>query len=315
MALLAPHPAFDGVFSANALSLGLVLPINRTGQVLPDPAEQLALAALADEIGFSALWVRDVPLNSPTYPDPVEHLEPWVHLGALAAVTHRIALITGAVVSPLRHPLHIAKAALSVDRLSGGRFILGLGSGDRPEEFQAFGLDVAQAPERFRQHWTTIRDLLSGDGRVQNAGPPIDPSAHVLPRPAQGRIPMLAVGSAGQTIGWVARNAEGWATYYRPFEKQKDRYAMWASAVAKVPSPPRPIFACAMALELLEDADAPAGPLGLGLRVGRKALIDELTALRDLGAGHVMFNIAGQTRPADTVLRELSTAVMPALAR
>jgi luciferase-type oxidoreductase len=289
------------------------LPIGGAGQVLPDPAEQLALAALADEIGLSALWVRDVPLNSPAYPDPIEHLDPWVHLGALAAVTRQIALVTGAIVSPLRDPLHVAKAALSVDHLSGGRMILGLGSGDRPAEFQAFGLDVAQAPERFRQHWTTIEELLSGDGQVDASGETADPAAAILPRPAQGRIPMLAVGSAGQTIGWVARNANGWATYYRPLDKQRDRYAMWASAIDKAAPPGRPVFACAMTLELLEDPDAPAQPLGLGLRVGRNGLVDELLALRTLGAGHVMFNIAGQARSAQSVLRELAAEVAPRL--
>jgi luciferase-type oxidoreductase len=313
LALFQPHAALDRVFSPGALSLGFVLPINRPGRVAPDPDEQLQLAALADELGFAALWVRDVPLNSPDYPDPVEHLEPWVHLGALAAVTRQIALVTGAIVSPLRHPLHVAKAALSVDRLSKGRMILGLGSGDRPAEFQAFGLDVADAPERFRQHWATIESLLSGHGQVDASGATADPAASVLPRPTHGHVPMLAVGSAGQTIGWVARNANGWATYYRPLDKQKDRYAMWASAVEKAAPAGAPVFACAMALELLEDPKAPAEPLGLGLRVGRNGLVEELLALRDLGAGHVMFNIVGDGRSAQAVLRELSSEVTPRL--
>jgi alkanesulfonate monooxygenase SsuD/methylene tetrahydromethanopterin reductase-like flavin-dependent oxidoreductase (luciferase family) len=98
---------------------------------------QLKLARRADELGFSAIWVRDVPLNSPAYPDSVGHSDPWVLLGALAASTRSIALATGAIVLPLRHPLHVAKAALSMDALSSGRFILGLGSGDRPSEFAA----------------------------------------------------------------------------------------------------------------------------------------------------------------------------------
>jgi luciferase-type oxidoreductase len=313
LALFRPHPVFDRVFAPGVLSLGVVLPISRPGQVAPDPAEQLQLAALADELGFSALWVRDVPLNSPDYPDPVEHLEPWVHLGGLAASTQRIALITGAIVSPLRHPLHVAKAALSVDRLSGGRMILGLGSGDRPPEFQAFGLDVAEASERFRRHWATIEALVADDGRVDPSGGAADPAATIRPRPVHGHIPMLAVGSAGQTIGWVARNTNGWATYYRPLDKQKDRYGMWANAVEKAGPPGMAVFASAMALQLLDDPNAPAEPLGLGLRVGRKGLIDELLALRALGAHHVMFNIAGDARSPHEVLRELAAEVASTL--
>ena len=97
MALFAPHPAFDRVFAPGSLSLGLVLPVSRGGETVPDPGGQLAVARRADELGFTALWVRDVPLNSPDYPDPIEHLDPWVHLGALAASTRRIALVTGAI--------------------------------------------------------------------------------------------------------------------------------------------------------------------------------------------------------------------------
>ncbi len=314
MARFDPHPAFDRVFAPGRLTLGLVLPIGRRQETLPDPAEQLRLAALADSLGFSALWVRDVPLNSPVYPDPVEHLEPWVHLGALAAVTRQAALITGAIVSPLRHPLHVAKAALSVDRLSGGRMILGLGSGDRPPEFQAFGLDIAQASERYRDHWARIEALLGQARHVDPTGATADPAAQVLPSPVHGHVPMLAVGSAGQTIGWVARNTNGWATYYRPLSTQKDRYGLWAAAVEKASPPGRPVFATAMGLDLLDDPAAPAQPLGLGLRTGRDGLIAELQALRALGAHHVMFNLGEGARGPEAVMRELAEAVAPQMA-
>ena len=210
MALFAPHPAFDRVFAPGSLSLGLVLPVSRGGETVPDPGGQLAVARRADELGFTALWVRDVPLNSPDYPDPIEHLDPWVHLGALAASTRRIALVTGAIVAPLRHPIHVAKAALSVDRLSGGRMILGLGSGDRPAEFEAFGAEVAQASEQYRDRWRAVEALMSGAGHVGPYG--TETGTAVRPRPVHGHVPMLAIGSSGQTIDWVARNANGWAT-------------------------------------------------------------------------------------------------------
>ena len=78
----------------------------RWSGVIQDFHAQLRFAARADALGFRALWVRDVPLNSAEYPDPVGHLDPWVLLGALASQTERIALISGAIVLTLRHPLH-----------------------------------------------------------------------------------------------------------------------------------------------------------------------------------------------------------------
>lgn len=144
------------VFSAGQLSIGLTLPLLRTGHVVADFDEQLELAALADTLGFRVLWIRDVPLNSADYPDPIGHLDPWVLLGALASRTRRIALASGAIVLPLRHPLHIAKGALSVATLSGGRFVLGLGSGDRPPEYAAFGVDAETRRDRYRAHWDVV---------------------------------------------------------------------------------------------------------------------------------------------------------------
>lgn len=116
------------VFAEGRLSIGLTLPMLSSGNAVADFDEQIALARLADELGFAALWVRDVPLNSSDYPDPVGHLDPWVLLGAVASHTKNIALASGAIVLTLRHPLHIAKGAISVNTLSRGRFILGLGS-------------------------------------------------------------------------------------------------------------------------------------------------------------------------------------------
>ena len=114
--------AFGQVFRDQQLSVGLSLPMLQAGQTIADFHEQLSLARLADTLGFRALWVRDVPLNSADYPDPVGHLDPWVFLGALAAQTERIALASGAIVLTLRHPLHIAKGAISTNALSGDRF-------------------------------------------------------------------------------------------------------------------------------------------------------------------------------------------------
>ncbi|MGE8578028.1 MAG: LLM class flavin-dependent oxidoreductase, partial [Burkholderia contaminans] len=190
------------VFSDGRLSIGLTLPLLRTGHIVADFDEQLELSALADTLGFRALWIRDVPLNSADYPDPVGHLDPWVLLGTLASRTRRIALASGAIVLPLRHPLHIAKGALSVATLSGGRFVLGLGSGDRPPEYAAFGVDAQTRRDRYRAHWDVVAAALGVPSRVlPDEAPPDAPEFTLLPRGADA-VPMLAVGSGGQSVDW-----------------------------------------------------------------------------------------------------------------
>jgi luciferase-type oxidoreductase len=306
----ADHPAFRRVFQPGRLTLGLVLPLTPVGEAGFDVPVQLDLAARADALGFAALWVRDVPLNSDSYPDPMGHPDPWALLGALAARTRTITLVTGAIVAPLRHPLHVAKAALSVDALSGGRFLLGLGAGDRPPEFAAFGRRHEDRRQGFRDNWLRIVAALAGQVEPDLPG---ETDFRLLPRPVQGGVPMLAVGSAGQTLEWIARHATAWATYHRSFAQQRDRYALWRAAIGKSGDPGFRGFAESLRLELLQDPAAPASELPLGYRLGRQALVAQLLALRDMGTGHVMLNLTGIDRPVAEVLEELAEFVLPAL--
>lgn len=278
-----------------------------------DPTEQLDYATQADRLGFDALWVRDVPLNSPDYPDPVGHLEPWVHLGALAAQTRRIALITGAIVSPLRHPLHVAKASMSLDVLSNGRFVLGLGTGDRPPEFAAFGQAHAKRAEIFRAHWERIAAALGKNPRIiSDAADAAEPVAfEIRPRPVHGEVPMLVVGSAQQTLEWIARHAAGWVTYHRPYEIQKGRFDLWKKAVDKHGGGAFRSFSQAFNLQLIEDPGAAPEPIELGYRLGRHALIDMLGQHREMGINHIMFNLSAIGRPIAEVMDELAGDVLP----
>ncbi|MDR6502121.1 luciferase-type oxidoreductase [Burkholderia ambifaria] len=298
------------VFSAGQLSIGLTLPLLRSGNIVADFNEQLELAALADTLGFRALWIRDVPLNSADYPDPVGHLDPWVRLGALASRTRRIALASGAIVLPLRHPLHIAKAALSVATLSGGRFILGLGSGDRPPEYAAFGVDTETRRDRYRAHWDVVAAALGVPSRVlPDEAPPDAPEFTLLPR-GDDAVPMLAVGSGGQSVDWIARHSIGWMTYHRDPDTQRARYSMWRAAVDRLASPAFRAFGVSMRLDLAAHPDAPATALSLGYATGRRALVDILRDMRTAGTHHVTLN-PGADRPAREVIEELAEHVLP----
>jgi luciferase-type oxidoreductase len=310
-----PHPVSDipverRVFSEGSLSIGLTLPLLRAGNIVVDFEEQVALASLADELGYRALWVRDVPLNSADYPDPVGHLDPWVLLGALASHTRNIALVSGAIVLTLRHPLHIAKGAVSVSTLSRGRFILGLGSGDRPPEFAAFGQDSDQRREIYRAHWETVAAAVNLTSRVIPDRIQADaPAFFLLPRP-QGAVPLLAVGSGGQSVDWIARNAIGWMTYHREPQTQRARHSMWRAAVDRLPAGAFRAFGVAMRLELSADANEPATAIPLGYRTGRRALSGLLRDMREHGTHHVSFNLTSE-RPVREVLEELAAEVLP----
>jgi luciferase-type oxidoreductase len=291
------------------LTFGIVLPSQARQADDFDFETQIAIACKADELGFSAIWVRDVPLNSESYLDPIGHSDPWVLMGALAQATKQIQLVTGSIVLPLRHPLHVAKAALSVAALSKGRFVLGLGSGDRPSEFSVFGKDFESRKELYRDNWIRLAAALGQGGEVLDEEGVVRPEFQIRPRAGGTPIPMLAVGSASQSLEWIARNAVGWATYYRPLAAQADRIGLWKTAVEKVAEDFRS-FSQSMILDLSPDPNAETEQLGLGIRTGRNGLVRYLRDIDELGANHVMFNLMTGSRPTEEVLQEICEDVV-----
>lgn len=299
------NAAHARVFPSQGLSLGLMTPLAAHG--LADLRSARAHARLADDLGFAALWARDVPLMVPQGPDATASAldDPFLWLAALAGATERIALGSAAIVLPLRHPLHVAKAARSLDRISGGRFILGLGSGDRPEEFAAFGEDLHYRGAAFRQRWSVLRAALSPGAGAQAELADATGGFPVLPPPAQ-RIPMLVVGTARQSLQWIAREAEGWATYHREEIAQEGRIGLWQQALLQAGT--RKPFVQSMQLDLQADPHAPATPLPLGMKTGRHGLQAYLQRVQAQGVAHVMFNLVDNGRPLQAVLEEIASA-------
>jgi luciferase-type oxidoreductase len=151
---------FQRMFAPGRMTLGVFFPIEAFQGDQPAMRKQEQLAQRAEDLGFAALWFRDVPLRDPSFGDIGQVYDPWVYIGWIAAQTREIALVTGSLVITLRHPLHTAKASASVDRLSNTRLVLGIASGDRPVEFPAFGVDFEQRSALFRENLRVIRTVL-----------------------------------------------------------------------------------------------------------------------------------------------------------
>ena len=306
------NAAYGKVFSPGRLTLGLMTPFVHVPDTLADLAESATLAGLADRLGFAALWTREVPLMIPQGSDNQTSSldDPFLWLAGLAQATDAIALGTAAIVLPLRHPLHVAKAALSMDRLSRGRFILGMGSGDRPAEFASFGEDLETRAVAFRDRWALVRAALSP---VEAERAPLlqATGGHDLMVPPEARVPAVVVGSARQSLQWIAANADAWATYHREETQQRGRISLWHQALEQRAGGVRKPFIQSVSLDLLEAPAAPAEPLELGLRSGREGLLDYLQRVKALGVGHVMFGLADNGRPAADVIREIGEEVLP----
>jgi len=211
-----------------APTIGIDLPLDNDLSVptsgtrgVPNLVGHAERAALADRLGFAALWVRDVPIHDPVrFGDACTVFETFTFFGHLAVTTENAVLGTAAVVLPLRGGLLAAKAAASVDVLSGGRFVFGVASGDRAVEYPLFGVDFDRRGQTFRESVATVRAAwrtpLPGDGiSAPELGLDAALRLDVLPKPVSGGIPLVVAGKAQQSLEWIAEHADGWFNYPR----------------------------------------------------------------------------------------------------
>jgi luciferase-type oxidoreductase len=306
------HPGFRRTFRKDHLTLGIFFPIEAFAGDLPEMQNQLELAQAADEAGFAALWTRDVPVRDPHFGDAGQIYDTWVFTSYVAAATRRIAVGTGSVILPLRAAVDLAKASCSVDVLSGGRFLFGVASGDRPVEFPLYGYEHARRGEDFRARLTEVRNLYRDTGAIEAIGSSLGYRIEVLPKPAAApTVPVLITGFAQQSLDWVAQNADGWMTYHREPQAQRAVVDRWREAVDITGAGRfRPVMQ-SLYVDLTSNPDAVATPVHLGYRLGRNRLRTILSTLRSAGIAHVAINLKYGSRPAPEVLEEIAEHVLP----
>jgi probable F420-dependent oxidoreductase len=166
-------------------------------------------AQQAEALGFHDVWVSD-HIGVPERATVSAYLyEPLVTLTWAAAVTTRVRLGTSVLVVPYRHPMHLAKELASLDRLSGGRLVVGVGPGWLPEEFEALGVPFNERGRRTDEGIAALRacwdqrvvDFVGETVRIQGM--------RVEPRPGR-RIPIWVGGVSGRAIRRAVDVGDGW---------------------------------------------------------------------------------------------------------
>ena len=304
--------AYNATFVPGRMSIGLILPLEAYQmEELPTLEHHIARAKQAEELGFSALWLRDVPFHVPSFGDVGQMLDPFVYLGALAVSTSRIGLGVASLILPLRHPAHVAKGAASVDLLSGGRMLLGIASGDRPEEYPALNMDYPGRGTRFREAVAYIQATFEDFPRFENAHGTLNGHLDMLPKPVSGQFPMLITGGSQQTPEWGAAHGDGWITYPRPPEIQGKMIAQYRQRVTDAGQIQKPVIQSLYA-DVLEKPQAPTRPIALGYQAGTAFLLDHLHQLEDLGVNHVALNLRHNYADYDETLQRLADEILPA---
>ena len=174
------------------------------------------MAVAAEQVGFDSLWVGDHLLYR-TETGSAGPWEAWSLLAALAAVTERVQIGPLVAATAFHNPAMLAKKAATVDEISDGRLILGLGAGWNQVEFDAYGFPFDHRASRFEEAFTIIRSLLT-DGVIDFHGEYYTlRDCELLPRPRPDAPPLM-IGSIGPrvlraTLPWV----DSWNAWYAWF--------------------------------------------------------------------------------------------------
>ncbi len=237
--------------------------------------ETLELVRLAEALGFDSAWVSEHHGSSDGY---LPSLLPM--LAAFAAVTERIALGTGIVLTPFHDPLRLAEDTAVVDQLSGGRLILGLGVGWREEEFRMFGIPVAERAQRTTETIEVLRRAWSGrrfsfEGRSFRYD-----RVKVTPPAAQPGGPHIYLGGyAEKAVRRAGRLADGYITDDAGIEDVR-RYVRIAERGARDagrdPS--------SLGLALLQNVFVTSG--GDAWEIAREGILHQIGAYAAWDAGH-----------------------------
>ncbi|MDR6688663.1 luciferase-type oxidoreductase [Arthrobacter sp. 1088] len=307
----ADHPGLSGAYRANGMTIGVISPLEGFDGPVPGMDNHVGLIQQAERAGFSTVWVRDVPLLDPSFGDTGQVFDTWSYLGYLAAKTETISLGTSSVVLPLRHPLDTAKAASSIDHLSGGRLLLGVATGDRAVEFPAYGVEHESRGERFRESLSVIRQV------TENRFPNLDSSlgtmrgTDLLPKPTHGRLPVFMTGRGRQELEWIAANADGWLFYTLPLDQQDLNIQLWRRLSAQRGEAGYKPFNQATYIDLSENPNAMPRAIHQGLSLGREPLLQYLKAWEKIGVDQLMINFKHSRRPVADVMAEFGEHILP----
>lgn len=188
------------------------------------------MARVAEMVGLDSIWLGEHLL----YDLPEGRRGPWEcwsMLAGLAAVTERVELGPLVAALPFHNPAILAKKAATVDEISGGRLILGVGAGWNRTEFDAFGLPYQRRVDRFAEAFTIVRTLLNVgfidfNGEFYNLR-----DCELLPRPRPGGPPLMIGSSRPRMLSLTLPYVHGWNAWYEDYENDPGRVGSLLSQI------------------------------------------------------------------------------------
>jgi len=252
------------------------------------------LAQLMDDLGYESLWTAehivlpDLPPEQAVRPGTTPFLDSIAIIGYLAAFTQRLKLGTGVLLLPQHHPLLLAKQLASVDVLTRGRLIIGIGVGSVPEEAEAMGAPMSERGRRANEYVEAMVAIWTQE-HPHYAGHQISlDGINAYPRPLQHPHPPFVVGGRSEgAYRRTVRYCQGWFGYNMSLEQSKTHIAALVVARAKY------------------DRRAELGDVEITVAPSETVTRDVIDACREAGVSRLLlrFNQMGTLAEAEELIR------------
>jgi probable F420-dependent oxidoreductase len=309
------------------MKFGVFLPVSGRAavpEVLAEAAQQ------AENLGYDSVWAAERLVNpwemktaypykenqswQSFVPPDVPFLEPLTCLSFLSGVTKRVGLGISVAVLPYRHPLYTARVATSIDTLSNGRLILGVGIGWMVEEFESLNVDYHKRGAMSNEQ-LQIFDMLWKSERPSFQGkfykfPPLA----VSPKPVQKpRFPIWTGGESEAAVRRAATYADAWFSYHVKItaEQLGAKYAEVKKIASQVGRSQPPALCCCRPVDIVKDAVAQDPE---DLKGNPQQLIAALKKFKDIGVEHMALQfMVGRWPERKQKIEWFAKEVMPAL--
>lgn len=281
-----------------AMKVGTMLAVGDSDWASGPPKRRdfLDFARATEAAGLDSIWVADHLIYRDAEGGEHGIHESWTLLSAVAAVTERIELGTLVLCLTFRDPGVTAKMAATLDLISEGRLILGLGAGWHDPEYEAFGMPTDHRVGRFEEGLEIITRLLRGERVTYDGTWHQTTGAVLLPAPTR-RIPILIAAKGPRMLGLTARWADAWNTawYGAPSERLTTFLAALDDALEAAGRPSDELTRT-VGIDVV-DRDQPTGPdvSPRALAGDMDELVAALRAYADLGIGHLMVGLEPMT--------------------
>jgi probable F420-dependent oxidoreductase len=276
--------------------------------------EYLAMARAADAAGFDSIWLGDHLLYRGDGRPERGPWEAWTLLAALAAATERVTLGPLVACAGFHPPGLIAKMAATVDEVSGGRFVLGLGAGWNETEFRAFGLPYDRRVARFEEAFAIVRGLLAGE-RVTLAGSHWQADdAVLLPGPAR-RTPLMIGSNGPRVLRATLPHVDAWNTWWDGYGNTAEGFAALnariTEAAREAGRAPEEVERSACVLVVLDRSagERPSTPEAPPLEGSPERIAAGLRELAEAGADEAILVVSPITERSIRALAEVVALV------